>query len=886
MRALWPTVIAPLLDACRPTTIVELGSGEEAFEEMLAERAGRYGSTVQRGAGSTLDEVAPEFALVHGEPNWHTVSERLDRLAEMARAGGAPFPLTLVHGVDWPTGRRDSYPNPTSIPLGARQPHRAEDGVERALDAHDRRNGVLTAVEDFLDRHGSDDDLESIHVPGLGGTAILISRRRLEADGSGNLAGLLDGWRLSPQALAQLAAVEAERVHARAEIEKLCSELETARAGIATQSSAELDALRDRIEELAQRQAELTEALARRDARLAALEGDDTAPVAFSPTAQLALALRTAGEVAGLGEASQPLPLDRRRILLGEGEPCRPGSDPMHAIVRATGDTDRLRRCLWSLLDRTDRPLRLTLTIDSTSGPELRELARAVAGAEPRVRLAEGEPDDDRSEWRLRIDSPVIFAHGAVRNLLAAARRQGSPQPMAAISADAIAVPGWAGASALALLLGGEARKRAEAAAIAAPCVVLPPGTGPDSPADVALDAVVEDGREGERDPSLAGLSWLAEAFRDEQALAAAMRERLRESLAIAYVLPGMPQGGSGGSHSVFQEVLTLSSFGLRARVLVESSFAERARELYPESAELVEPYGTPRAFARALDGFDVVVATQAPSARLVEEYVRGRAGITGAYYIQDYEPLFSPPGSPSADAALLSYRQGERLLMFAKTHWIGNVVVAAHGVPVAKVSPSLDNAVFNAIGRKGEPAPIRVLAMTRPRTPRRRPAETLAALARLKRELGARIECLSFGCGVEELEALPRADGVEHLGVLSRTGVAAALRRCDLFLDLSAYQAFGRTGLEAMACGAVPILPEVGGTVEYAVDDWNGMLVDSTDEDEVVAATRALVDDPGRLERLRANGIETAGAFSLSRAASSQYACFAARHLASREAS
>ena len=110
-------------------------------------------------------------------------------------------------------------------------------------------------------------------------------------------------------------------------------------------------------------------------------------------------------------------------------------------------------------------------------------------------------------------------------------------------------------------------------------------------------------------------------------------------------------------------------------------------------------------------------------------------------------------------------------------------------------------------------------------------------------------------------------------------------MRRSDLFLDLSAYQAFGRTGLEAMACGAVPILPRTGGAVEYAVDDWNGLLVDSAEEDAVLAAVRALVEDSARIERLRANGQRTVGRFSATRAAASQYACFAARRQALRKA-
>ncbi len=884
MRSLWTTVIAPLLDACRPSTIVEFSGEEETFSALLDDAAEEHGATVHRGADAGLGDVAgPELALVYGEPNWHSVTERLDRLAEMGRAGGAPLPVTLVLGVDPPGGRRDSYPDPAAIPVGARQPHRRQGGVERALDAHDQRDGVLTAVEDFL--AAAEEELELVHVPGLGGAAILIARSRIEGDDSAELARLVEGWRLSPQALSQLAAVEAERVRAAVRIDELQAELETARTGETIRSSAEADSLRERLEQLSGRVAMLTEALARSDARLATIEAARPAPAAGLLSSQPA-PIPSEDEAAGLGGLSQPLPLDRRRILLGDDE-HGPGHapPPLQATVRVCGDLNRVRRCLWSLLARADQPLRLSLAIDPGSNDELRELAEAIATAEPRIRLSDGEGEDDPSAWRLRVEAPVEFAHGAVSNLLDSAKRQDSPGPLAAVSAQAIGAPPWAGPSSLAALLAGKTYSGAGAGTLAAPCVVLAPGVRPGPVQAVALDAAVSDGGEPGCDSLPEELQWLSKVFEDEAALAAALAERLRDPLSIAYLLPGLPAEGSGGSHSVFQEALELRSCGVPVAVVVESQFAARAATLYPEAADLIHPYASPSELEAALAGFDVVVATEAPSARLVVEHVRGREDTIGAYYIQDYEPLFSPQGGPSADAAVLSYRRAEDLLLFAKTHWIGNVVAGAHEVAVAKVRPSLDRGLFHAVGRRTESSPVRILAMVRPRTPRRRPAETLAALAQIKRRLGDLVECFSFGCSVEEIEALPRAAGVEHLGVLRRANVAEVLRRCDLFIDLSAYQAFGRTGLEAMACGAVPILPQTGGTVEYARDGWNGLLVDSTDEEGVVATVAALAGDRERLERLRANGLQTVRGFSVTGAAISQYACFAARRQALRGA-
>ena len=55
------------------------------------------------------------------------------------------------------------------------------------------------------------------------------------------------------------------------------------------------------------------------------------------------------------------------------------------------------------------------------------------------------------------------------------------------------------------------------------------------------------------------------------------------------------------------------------------------------------------------------------------------------------------------------------------------------------------------------------------------------------------------------------------------------------------------------------PAPAAVGGVSEYAVDDWNGVLVDTADEEAVVAAVTSLAGDPERLEKLRAAGVEAA---------------------------
>ena len=228
--------------------------------------------------------------------------------------------------------------------------------------------------------------------------------------------------------------------------------------------------------------------------------------------------------------------------------------------------------------------------------------------------------------------------------------------------------------------------------------------------------------------------SALGDAYGGEGRLGRRIREQLADPLSIAYVLPGLPAEGSGGSHSIVQEALALRAIGARVQGDGRGAAHQASRRRSTRRpSELVHSYRSPRRpTPPRLAGFDVVVATEAPSARLVQEHARASAGVLGAYYVQDYEPLFSPAGGPSADAALLSYRHAEGLLLYAKTHWIANVIDAAHGLAVAKVNPSLDRSVFHSRDRRLDRDPMRVLAMIRPRTPRRRAAETMSALDRI----------------------------------------------------------------------------------------------------------------------------------------------------------
>ena len=109
--------------------------------------------------------------LIDGDHNWYTVYNelRLIREGQLLRSGGMIF----FHDVSWPYGRRDMYYQPETVPAAYRQAYRqkavapgqselssenSEAGLCNATHEGGPRNGVLTAIEDFIQQHNGEYD--------------------------------------------------------------------------------------------------------------------------------------------------------------------------------------------------------------------------------------------------------------------------------------------------------------------------------------------------------------------------------------------------------------------------------------------------------------------------------------------------------------------------------------------------------------------------------------------------------------------------------------------------------------------------------------------------------------------------------------------------------
>jgi hypothetical protein len=181
----------------------------------------------------------PDAIVIDGDHNYFTVSRELALIAE--RANTASMPVLLFHDVCWPHGRRDDYFDAEQLPPDARHPLIGEGGgispdnpgvdprglpfPHSAAREGGARNGVLTAVEDFVaDRP----ELRLAVVPAFFGFG---AAWELSAPYASELARILDPWDRHPL----LERLEANRVRLLADRQACRSEVWELRERLARQ---------------------------------------------------------------------------------------------------------------------------------------------------------------------------------------------------------------------------------------------------------------------------------------------------------------------------------------------------------------------------------------------------------------------------------------------------------------------------------------------------------------------------------------------------------------------------------------------------------------------------------------------------------------------------
>lgn len=249
MYRFWNTILEPLLQSIHAESIVEIGVADGKNTKNLLAFAAKQNGTLhavdpaptcdmdllKTTYGASLNcirelslNALPDIdrydaVLIDGDHNWFTVYHELLIIEKHAKKTGV-FPLVLLHDIGWPYGRRDLYYDPNRIPLGYRNAY-VQGGIlplshevtpGRGINANffhaiyenNVRNGVRTAVEDFLEH--TELPMEFIPVPGNHGLGILAAQSLIDRHPAFSV--ILGAMRISPEMIRYVSDLESERL--------------------------------------------------------------------------------------------------------------------------------------------------------------------------------------------------------------------------------------------------------------------------------------------------------------------------------------------------------------------------------------------------------------------------------------------------------------------------------------------------------------------------------------------------------------------------------------------------------------------------------------------------------------------------------------------------
>ena len=346
---------------------------------------------------------------------------------------------------------------------------------------------------------------------------------------------------------------------------------------------------------------------------------------------------------------------------------------------------------------------------------------------------------------------------------------------------------------------------------------------------------------------ALLGLNQLPKAKGDVVTPEAVARVTRPRCLRVTYVLPNLSI--AGGVLSVVQLVNELILLGVEARIVALRDYPEIYNWKF-----LTRPiiFRTLPELQRNFPESDIVVATHWTTAPWVAALGKsGRAG-TGVYFIQDYESWFFHETDQKSRAQV---KKTYELIphKIVKSDWLKGLL-ECDGFPVSKIRLGMDLAMFYPREVPKPSHPI-VLAMVRPDTPRRGFPHVIQALRQVK-ETMPEVEIVLFGD-----ELLFRHIPFEHHNkgvVTDQNRLAELYSVADIFLDGSDFQGFGRTALEAMACGVGCVLTDFGGVTEYARDGENCLLVPPKRPDAFAKAIISILQNADLKRKLVENGLVT----------------------------
>src|SRR5579859_4290958 len=253
MHRFWNRFVKPIIETTQPRRLIEIGAEfgwntgpvleychrtgakleviDPVPPQSLLDTMARFPDDHVYHRAKSLDvipQIEPvDLVLLDGDHNWHTVYNELLAIFRRAADGGVAPPIVIFHDIAWPYARRDMYYSPQDLDATARHPYAdrgmlpgqsalTESGLNanfhNALHEGGPRNGVLTAIEDFI--AGSGQPLAFHTLPFFNGLGILVPPAR----STPALEAVIEGFYTKESLLETCVALETDGMRVRAEL--------------------------------------------------------------------------------------------------------------------------------------------------------------------------------------------------------------------------------------------------------------------------------------------------------------------------------------------------------------------------------------------------------------------------------------------------------------------------------------------------------------------------------------------------------------------------------------------------------------------------------------------------------------------------------------------
>ncbi|MCA9370694.1 MAG: glycosyltransferase [Candidatus Peregrinibacteria bacterium] len=395
MYAFWDNVLAPLLMILQPSVVVEIGceTGKctRKLLEYLAPRNGvlhaidpapilniaqwrqEWGSAFVLHPQRSLDVLAnstnAQMVCIDGDHNWYTVFHELKILE---RTCSTCFPLVVLHDTSWPYARRDMYYNPAQIPPEYVQPftyegipidsgHTINKHLANAAQEGGARNGVLTAIEDFLQQTTL--PIHHTILPGFHGLSILVDERLFALYPA--LRRFLQERTYTPVQADYIARIDRERIQASS-LASLVAPLEQSQKHLLEQTRRYTLVVRKEVHALI---AQMRQAYANRHlALVTALHQDRLVDKLTDQLVTLQQELFTLKRTRSV-----------RWFQRRNHDPVPPENQPVDILIPIHNAYEGVVQCIESVLNNTQSPHRIILLDDASTDTKLLRYLHNIA---------------------------------------------------------------------------------------------------------------------------------------------------------------------------------------------------------------------------------------------------------------------------------------------------------------------------------------------------------------------------------------------------------------------------------------------------------------------------------------------------------------------------